>query len=99
MPPSRTSTATPSLTVATTRFDGLRRALALRETPYAICTGIGGWCAICWYMRGLERWFMDLVEPGVLRCPLGRTLQYWLDFYRLSRAVGDLIDVVMIGDL
>ena len=85
-----------------TRFDGLRaEALALRETPYAICTGIGGVVyEICWYMRGLERWFMDLVENRAFcEALLDRTLQYWLDFYTgFLGAVGDLIDVVMIGD-
>ena len=48
-----------------TRFTGVREnALELRsQTPYAISTGIGGVVyEICWYMRGLERWFMDMIE-------------------------------------
>ncbi|NLE44021.1 MAG: hypothetical protein GX620_04820, partial [Chloroflexi bacterium] len=47
------------------RFTGVReRALALREwTPYALSSGICGVTyETCWYMRGLERWFMDMVE-------------------------------------
>ncbi len=84
------------------RFAGLRQqALALRETPYAICTGIGGVVyEICWYMRGLERWYMDMVQnPAFCAALLDRTLQFWLDFYTgFLSAVGDLLDVVMIGD-
>jgi len=85
-----------------TRFTGLReRALELRETPYAICTGIGGVVyEICWYMRGLERWLIDLIEnPQFCEALLDRTLRFWCDFYSGFLAeVGDLIDVVMIGD-
>ncbi|MHC4528249.1 MAG: hypothetical protein ACYS29_10260, partial [Planctomycetota bacterium] len=47
------------------RFSGVRQqALQLRdETPYAISTGIGGVVyEYCWYMRGLEQWFMDMME-------------------------------------
>ena len=84
------------------RFSGLReQALALRRTPYAICTGIGGVVyEICWYMRGLERWFIDTVENAAFcEALLDRTLAYWLDYYSgFLGAVGDLVDVVMIGD-
>ena len=47
------------------RFDGLReRALAIRnETPYAVVSGIAGVVyETCWYMRGLEQWFMDMLD-------------------------------------
>ena len=47
------------------RFEGLRKkALMLRnETPYAVVSGISGVVyEICWYMRGLEQWFMDMLE-------------------------------------
>lgn len=85
-----------------TRFTGLRdEALALRSTPYAICTGIGGVVyEICWYLRGLERWFLDMIEnPAFCEALLERTLAYWLEFYSgFLGAVGDLVDVVMIGD-
>jgi len=86
-----------------TRFTGVRaKALELRnETPYAISTGIGGVVyEICWYMRGLERWFTDMIEnPTFCEALLDRTLQYWLDYFTGYMAeIGDLIDVVMIGD-
>lgn len=85
------------------RFAGVRQtALQMRhETPYAICTGIGGVVyEYCWYMRGLERWFMDMLE-NVPFCEalLDRTLTFWKDFYTgYMKEVGDLVDVVMIGD-
>lgn len=60
-----------------TRFTGLRdEILQLRkEEPYAISTGIGGVVyEICWYMRGLERWYMDMIEnPAFAKpCLIGR---------------------------
>ena len=86
-----------------TRFTGVRdQALQLRnETPYAICTGIGGVVyEICWYMRGLEQWFIDMMtNPAFCEALLDQTLKYWLDFYiGFMAKVGDLVDVVMIGD-
>ncbi len=85
------------------RFTGLREwALQLRnETPYALCTGIGGVVyEICWYMRGLERWLIDMIEnPGFCEALLDRTLAFWLGYYNCFLAeIGDLVDVVMIGD-
>jgi uroporphyrinogen decarboxylase len=85
------------------RFSGVReRALRLRnETPYAICTGIGGVVyEYCWYMRGLERWMMDTrLDPEFCAALLDRTLAFWMGYYtEFMRAVGDLIDVVMVGD-
>jgi len=86
-----------------TRFTGVReQALTLRrETPYAISTGIGGVVyETCWYMRGLERWFMDMIEnPAFCEALLDRMLAFWLDYYTAFLGeIGDLIDVVMIGD-
>ncbi len=86
-----------------TRFTGLREEiLQLRkETPYAISTGIGGVVyEICWYMRGLERWFLDMVEnPAFCEALLDRILKFWLDYYTVFMAeIGDIIDIVMIGD-
>ncbi|MHC4517391.1 MAG: uroporphyrinogen decarboxylase family protein [Planctomycetota bacterium] len=86
-----------------TRFTGLREeAQRLREeTPYAISTGIGGVIyEICWYMRGLERWFTDMIEnPAFCEALLDRTLAFWMGYYtRFLAEIGDLIDVVMIGD-
>jgi uroporphyrinogen decarboxylase len=85
------------------RFTGVRgHAETLRkETPYALVTGIAGVVyEYCWYLRGLERWFMDTVEnPDFCAALLDRTLAYWTDFMTgFMREVGDLVDVVMIGD-
>jgi uroporphyrinogen decarboxylase len=86
-----------------TRFTGVReQAQTLRkETPYALVTGISGVVyEYCWYMRGLERWFMDMIEqPQFCAALLDHTLAFWLDFLTgFMREVGDLVDVVMIGD-
>ncbi len=85
------------------RFAGLReRALELkRQTPYAVVSGISGVVyEICWYMRGLEQWFVDMKQqPEFCAALLDRTLQFWLDWFRLFLdEVGDLVDVIMIGD-
>jgi len=86
-----------------TRFTGVREhALRLREnTPYALCSNIGGVVyEICWYMRGLERWFIDTVEqPAYCEAALDQTLRFWMDFYTgFLKETGDLLDVIMIGD-
>ncbi len=86
-----------------TRFTGVReQALKLREeTEYAICTYIGGVVyETCWYMRGLEQWMIDLIrDPEFCGALLDKMLAYWKDFYNgFLGAVGDLVDVVMIGD-
>ncbi|MBP7936642.1 MAG: hypothetical protein KA354_18525 [Phycisphaerae bacterium] len=86
-----------------TRFAGVReQALKMRrDTHYALCTGIGGVIyEHCWYMRGLERWLMDLLENEKF-CErlLDKVLAYWTDFYTgFIHEVGDLVDVVMVGD-
>ena len=85
------------------RFTGVREeALRMRkETPYALSTGIGGVVyEICWYMRGLEQWFMDMLEnPAFCEALLDKTLQYWMDYYTGFMAeIGDIVDIVMIGD-
>jgi len=86
-----------------TRFTGVReQALEIRnETPYAISTGIGGVVyEYCWYMRGLERWFMDMLENiDFCEALLDQTLKFWMDYYTGFMAeVGDIVDIVMIGD-
>lgn len=86
-----------------TRFTGVRQqALKLREeTPYATSTGIGGVVyEICWYMRGMERWFMDMLENiDFCEALLDQTLKFWVDYYTGFMAeVGDIVDIVMIGD-
>lgn len=85
------------------RFEGLRdEVLELqRNTPYAVSTGIGGVVyEICWYMRGLERWYMDMMEnPSFCETLLDRVLKFWIDYYTgFMSEIGDIIDVVMIGD-
>ncbi len=85
------------------RFSGVReQAKELRkETPYALATGISGVVyEYCWYLRGLERWFMDMVEnPDFCAALLDRTLAFWMDYLTgFMRQVGDIVDVVMIGD-
>jgi uroporphyrinogen decarboxylase len=85
------------------RFQGLRqRALRLREdTPYAVVSGISGVVyEICWYLRGLEQWFVDmLTQPEFCEALLDQTLRFWLDWFRVFLdEVGDLVDVIMIGD-
>jgi uroporphyrinogen decarboxylase len=85
------------------RFAGLRqRALDIRNnTPYAVVSGISGVVyEICWYMRGLENLFEDMMErPEVLEAIIDRTLQYWLDWFRLFLdEAADVVDVIMIGD-
>ena len=85
------------------RFDGLRdRAKRIADhTPYAVVGGISGVVyEICWYMRGLQQWFIDmLTQPEFCEALLDRTLRFWLDWFRLFLdEVGDLVDVIMIGD-
>ena len=85
------------------RFAGLReRALRLRrDTPYALCSGTGGVTyEVCGYMRGLEPWFADMVQnPAFCEALIDRTCGYWVDWLRgFLGEVGDLLDVVMIGD-
>jgi uroporphyrinogen decarboxylase len=85
------------------RFTGVReRALQLRrDTPYALSSGICGVSyEICWYMRGMEQWFMDMKED-VRFCEalIDHTAQYWVDWmHAFLEEVGDVLDVVMIGD-
>ena len=86
-----------------TRFVGLReRALRIRrETEYAVVSGISGVVyEICWYMRGLENLFIDMMErPEVLETIIDRTLRFWMDWFRLFLdEAGDVVDVIMIGD-
>jgi len=85
------------------RFTGVReKALALRrETPYALSSGICGVSyEICWYMRGMEQWFMDMKEnQPFCEALIDRTSQYWVDWMTAFLGeVGDILDVVMIGD-
>jgi uroporphyrinogen decarboxylase len=51
-------------------------------------------------MRGLERWFMDMMEnPTFCEALIDRTAQYWVDWMGgFLGQVGDLLDIIMIGD-
>ena len=72
-----------------------------RQTPYAVVSGISGVVyEICWYLRGLEQWFMDmLTQPEFCEALLDRTLKFWMDWFRVFLdEVGDLVNVIMIGD-
>jgi uroporphyrinogen decarboxylase len=85
------------------RFEGLRdRAMRIRnQTPYPVISGISGVVyEICWYMRGLENLFIDMIEqPAVLEAIIDRTLEFWLGWFRLFLdEAGDVVDVIMIGD-
>jgi len=85
------------------RFVGLRdRAKQiLDETPYALVSGISGVVyEMCWYMRGLEQWFMDMLQqPEFCEALLDQTMKFWLDWFdAFLTEVGDLVDVIMVGD-
>lgn len=85
------------------RFSGVReKALEIKKnTPYALSSGISGVTyEYCWYMRGLERWFMDMVtNPEFCAALLDKTSQYWVDWMvGFLGEVGDLLDIIMIGD-
>ena len=85
------------------RFTGLRETASQmrNETPYAISTGIGGSIyEYCWYMRGVEQWFTDMVEnTDLCEALLDRFLNFWLDYYTGFMAeIGDVVDIVMMGD-
>jgi len=85
------------------RFEGLReRALAIKnDTPYAVISGISGVVyETCWYMRGLEQWFIDmLTQPEFCEALLDQTLKFWMDWFGVFLGeVGDVVDVIMIGD-
>jgi uroporphyrinogen decarboxylase len=85
------------------RFTGVReKALEIKEnSPYALSSGISGVTyEFCWYMRGLERWLMDMIEnPEFCAALLDKTSQYWVDWMvGFLGQVGDLLDIIMIGD-
>jgi uroporphyrinogen decarboxylase len=72
-----------------------------KDTPYAVVSGISGVVyEYCWYMRGLERWFMDLLtDTEFCEALIDQTCKFWMDWFRLFLdEVGDVVDVIMIGD-
>lgn len=85
------------------RFTGIREmAMEIKKnTPYALSSGISGVTyEYCWYMRGLERWFIDMIEaPEFCAALLDKTSQFWVDWMvGFLGQVGDLLDIIMIGD-
>jgi uroporphyrinogen decarboxylase len=85
------------------RFTGVREsALKLRdETDYAISTGIGGVTyENCWYLRGLEQWYYDmLANPKFCEALIEHIFKFWYNYYiGFMEAVGDIVDIIMIGD-
>jgi uroporphyrinogen decarboxylase len=85
------------------RFRGVRQeVMDLRNnTDYAISTGIGGVIyETCWYMRGLEKWYMDMLEnTAFCEALLDGVMHFWIDYYSgFMKEIGDIIDIVMIGD-
>lgn len=85
------------------RFTGVReKALEIkRNTPFALSSGICGVTyETCWYLRGLERWFIDMKQnPGFCEALIDQTARFWVDWMRgFLGEVGDLLDVIMIGD-
>lgn len=85
-----------------TRFTGLReQALRIRDRGYAVVSGISGVVyETCWYMRGLEQWYCDLLtDTRFCEALLDRLLEFWLDWFRgFTDEVGDAVDVITIGD-
>lgn len=85
------------------RFIGVReKALSMRQnTPYALSSGICGVTyEVCWYLRGMERWFADVLENREFcEALLDRTAQYWVEWMTgFLGEVGDVLDIIMIGD-
>ena len=85
------------------RFAGARaEALSMRQnTSFALSSGISGVTyEICWYLRGIEQWFADVLEDRrFCEALMDRTCQYWVDWMNgFLTATGDLLDIIMIGD-
>ena len=85
------------------RFAGVRdKALSMRQdTSFALSSGISGVTyEICWYLRGIERWFADVLEDRQFcEALMDRTCQYWVDWMNgFLTETGDLLDIIMIGD-
>lgn len=86
------------------RCRGLKeRAIALRESPYAVCGAPNHFGRIfeqAWQLRGLEQFLVDLYEaPEFATALMSRILEIqkvrWDDYLREA---GGYVDVVRIGD-
>lgn len=85
------------------RFGKLReQAREIRNhSPYAVVSGISGVVyEYCWYLRGLENWFIDMIEdPDFCAALLDKTLKFWMDWFKaFLDECADVVDVIMIGD-
>jgi len=85
------------------RTEGLEKeAKNLYEhTDYAIVTGIAGsMFELAWYLRGFERFFMDMIENRKFaEALLDKLLEIWLDFFdEFLGVVGKYVQVVTVGD-
>ncbi len=84
-------------------FKGLREYAQrlYHETDYALVSGITGVVfEICWYMRGFENLYMDMLEqPKYVEKLLEHTLKYWTDFLdTFLDEVGEFLQVICVGD-
>jgi uroporphyrinogen decarboxylase len=74
------------------------------DTPYAIALGEfgdpGGMFEIAWYMRGMERFFMDLIEqPDIAYEIMRRVTDFFMGkLERVMAAAGDRIDLIWTSD-
>ncbi len=85
------------------RFRGLKeRVKRLKEdTDYAVILGLpGGFVHYSQYLRGFEDWFMDLRANKVLAGALFDAIEEntRVTCVEALRQVGDMVDVVMVGD-
>lgn len=86
-----------------TPFKGIReyaRKMS-EETEYALVSGITGVVfEICWYMRGLENLYVDMLEQTrYVEKLLDHTLNFWIDYLdTFLREVGEYLQVICVGD-
>lgn len=70
------------------------------ETDYAICTFGGSVFETSWYLRSMEKFLIDLLRNVEFACKLmDKVTDVNIDFFdELLDAIGQYLDVVMIGD-
>ncbi|MBD3265918.1 hypothetical protein GF373_04555 [bacterium] len=72
-----------------------------KETDYALVSGITGVVfEVCWYMRGFEQLYIDMIEqPRYVEKLLEHTLKFWKDFLEgFLSEVGEYLQVLCVGD-
>ena len=89
--------------IKSSRFAGIReKALSVSNNhEYALSTNIGGSIfEISSNLRGIEQWFLDTKDNSIFCEALQeKVLAYWMDYYTdLLKEIGDIIDIVIIGD-